>query len=609
MSSVARMQPVRPDSAPGSASSSFLTVRLLHAIADFVDTHGWLLFASISLACGWGLVHAMVTRRLDHDELFTFYIAQAPSLQRLFQVSHAVDFQPPISYLLVRASFAMFGASAWSCRLPFLLAYLCTAALIFYFVRRRLSPHYGLIAVLLLWGSPYSFLAYEARPYALLLCFTTLMLVSWYQATSECGLTGRRWTLAMVTVSGFGLLLSHVFGVLVYAAFCAAELLRSLIRRRPDWRVWLALMVPTISILTYLPMLHNHSITLFAREYRVTPLVLLSFYWESIRFVITPLALIATVALLWPILHRPGFHGPIVPRPIVHTPAFEDQPAESTAANSHAIRVPLGFLLVSISLIPLAIGMLLARTGTAFFSRYGIVWLVPFAMVPALVLGYRTQHDRLVGTAAVLLLATFFFFNTTGKSWLLDQVSNLAPPRVAAKLLYIFSLPPINTVHNPPIPSYLQAGIAAAPLVSDLDSVAPELPLVANTGLTFLEADHQESAQVAQRLYLLTDAEAASTIAHDTLFDHYERLKDAFPVIRGKIEPYCAFISSHPRFVVVGAYNHPQGWLLRKLDTDGAALHVIGTCSGYTEECQIYEVSVRPEECQNPGVSTKGAVQ
>ena len=594
MSSVARMQPVRAGSAPGPASSSFFTVRILHAIAHFADTHGWLFFAAISLACGWGLLQAMVTRRLDHDEIFTFYIAQAPSLHRLLQVSHAVDFQPPLSYLLVRASFAMFGTSAWSCRLPFLLAYLCTAALMFYFVGRHFSAHYGLISVLLLWGSPYSFLAYEARPYALLLCFTTLMLVSWYQAAAERGLTGRGWALAMVTVTGFGLLLSHVFGVLIYAAFFAAELLRSWIRRKPDWRLWLALLVPTISILTYLPMLHNHSITLFAREYRVTPLVLLSFYWESIRFVITPLAVIAAFALLWPIFHRP----------IVHI-----KPTETAAANSHAMRVPFGFLLVSFSFIPLAIGTLLARTGTAFFSRYGVVWLVPFAMVPALVLGYRTQHDRLVGTGAALLLAVLFFFNTTGKSWLLDQVSNLVSPRVAARLLYVLSLPPINTVHYPPIPPYLQAGIAAAPRASHLDSVAPGLPLVANTGLTFVEADQQESAQVAQRLYLLTDDEAASTIAHDTVVAHSEGLKEAFPLIRGKVEPYCAFISSHPRFVVIGAYNHPQGWLLRKLDRDGAQLRVIGTCSGYTEECQIYEVRVRSEECQNPSAPTKSVVR
>src|SRR5258708_8984023 len=117
---------------------------------------------------------------------------------------------------------------------------------------------------------------------------------------------------------------------------------------------------------------------------------------------------------------------------------------------------------------------------------------------------------------------------------------------------------------NPPIPSYLQAALAIAPSVSHLDAVAPQLPVVANTGLTFMELDREESAQVAQRLYMLTDEVAASTIAHDTVFAHYEQLVSAFP-IRGKIEDYCNFVSAHPRFVVVGADNNPQERLLRHL--------------------------------------------
>ena len=557
------MQPVRAALHPVPHRVPFFTVRILHAIAHFADTHGWLFFAAISLACGWGLLQAMVTRRLDHDEIFTFYIAQAPSLHRLLQVSHAVDFQPPLSYLLVRASFAMFGTSAWSCRLPF------PARL---FVHRRahvlfcgapffsaLRSNFCLIAM----GKSLLFLsAYEARPYALLLCFTTLMLV---KLVSGSGRTGPDRT-RLGARDGHG----DRIRTIALARFRRANLCCVFRRGTSPFldspKTRLALMVSAPGPDYLHPHLLAHASQSFhhavCQEYRVTPLVLLSFYWESIRFVITPLAVIAAFALLWPIFHRP----------IVHI-----KPTETAAANSHAMRVPFGFLLVSFSFIPLAIGTLLARTGTAFFSRYGVVWLVPFAMVPALVLGYRTQHDRLVGTGAALLLAVLFFFNTTGKSWLLDQVSNLVSPRVAARLLYVLSLPPINTVHYPPIPPYLQAGIAAAPRVSHLDSVAPGLPLVANTGLTFVEADHEESAQVAQRLYLLTDDEAASTIAHDTVVAHSEGLKEAFPLIRGKVEPYCAFISSHPRFVVIGAYNHPQGWLLRKLDRDGAQLRVIGT--------------------------------
>src|SRR5258708_21924859 len=120
----------------------------------------------------------------------------------LSKLLHPVDLHPPLSYLLVRVSFAIFGFSAWSCRLPFLLCYLVAAALLFYLLSRLLSPLYGLIATLFLWSTPYAYLAGEARPYAMLLCFTSLMLVSWYQAAEGEDLRRRRWALAALAASG-----------------------------------------------------------------------------------------------------------------------------------------------------------------------------------------------------------------------------------------------------------------------------------------------------------------------------------------------------------------------------------------------------------------------
>jgi hypothetical protein len=132
--------------------------------------------------------------------------------------------------------------------------------------------------------------------------------------------------------------------------------------------------------------------------------------------------------------------------------------------------------------------------------------------------------------------------------------------------------------------------------VSNLDAIDPDLPLVANTGLTFLEIDRQGDADLTKRLYLLNNRQAAASIAHDTVFENYDRLTKVFP-IRGKVEPYCAFISEHPRFLALGAYNHPQGWLLKKLDMDGADLHIVGTYAGITEEAQLYEVTVLKAAC------------
>ena len=152
---------------------------------------------------------------------------------------------------------------------------------------------------------------------------------------------------------------------------------------------------------------------------------------------------------------------------------------------------------------------------------------------------------------------------------------------------------------KPRISSHLQSQFNAALPISNLDAVEPNLPLVAGTGLTFLELDQRADSELAKRLYLLNDLQAAKSIAHDTVFENYDRLTKVFP-IRGKVLSYCAFISQHPHFVVVGAYNHPQGWLLRKLDMDGADLRIIGTYGGITEEAQVYDANVLDTNCPNP---------
>jgi 4-amino-4-deoxy-L-arabinose transferase-like glycosyltransferase len=567
-------------------SSPFVTVRLLQAVVRFVDTRGWIAFAAVSVVCGWLRLSGFASRHLDHDELYTFYIAQAPTLRQLLALTRTVDLHPPLSYLLIRTSFAIFGVSSWSCRLPSVLAFFFTVPLVFWLAKRILSPLYGIISVLFLWSVPFTYQADEARPYSLLLFFTALMLVSWYRASETSASNflsyDRRFALLTLTVGGFGLLLSHVLGVLPYAAFFAAELVRFSIRRKPDWGLWTALLSPAISGLTYLPLIRTHSGILFTDEYHATPMRIFNFYWWSISFLAVPLMLVALLACLWPVLRRP---------------ASQDQRQATPPAPLPATLRPLGVLLCCLSLVPLGVGILFAHTGTAFFDRYGIVVIIPIALIPALLLGFRTQRNQMAGVAVALVLSAALFLNTAGKVWLIEQLGNLAPPRVARYAINVLALPPIITERiKPRVPSHLRTALAAARPVSDLDTVDPDLALVANTGLTFLEIDRQGDAEVTKRLYLLDDRQAAASIAHDTVFENYDRLLKVFP-IRGKVEPYCTFIGEHPRFLALGAYNHPQGWLLKKLDMDGADLHIIGTYAGITEEAQLYEVTVLKAGC------------
>jgi 4-amino-4-deoxy-L-arabinose transferase-like glycosyltransferase len=564
-------------------SSPLATVWLLRTLSDFVDIHAWLVFAAVSSACGWIRLNGFGSRPLDHDELYTFYIAQAPTLRQLIDLTRTIDLHPPLSYLLTRLCFSLFGISAWSCRLPSVLAFLIATASLFWLVKHILSPLYGIIAVLLLWSVPFAYQADQARPYSLLLCFTTIMLVGWYRAieTVECGAPpyDRRWALLTLIIGGFGLLLSHVLGILPYAAFLGAESIRYLIRRRVDERLWAVLIAPAIAALTYVPLIHNRSVVLFTGDYRATPMRMIGFYSSSIRYLPIPLALVALLAAFGPALMRP------------------DKATVEHAQPLKSVVWPLGFLLACFTLIPLGVGIIFARSGTAFFDRYGVIILIPIALVPPIVLAYRTRRNQIAAILLALILGAILFLNSVGKPWLIEQIATFAPPHMARYVIAAFALPPlIEERAKPAVPDRLQKAFEAARPVTDLDAVEPDLPLVANTGLTFLEIDRQGDGKLTHRLYLLGDKQSATTIAHDTVFENYDHLNRSFP-IRGTVEPYCTFIRKHPHFLVLGAYSHPQGWLLKKLDKDGADLRIIGTYSGITEEAQLYEVAVTNTSC------------
>jgi hypothetical protein len=584
MSSVARSQPIRTGSKGASkvgyGSSSFFTVRLLYAIAELAEKHSWLVFVSICLGYGWGRVANLNSRHLDHDEIFTFYIAQAPTLRELLRLTHTIDFHPPLPYLLVRASFAIFGVSAWACRLPFLLAFLGTSVLLFVFLRRLLSPVYGLMGTLFLWSTPYAHLANEARPYAMLLCFTMLMLVSWYQLTEERELKDKRWALATLTASGVGLLLSHVLGVLAYAAFIATEVGRFWIRRRPDWRLWAALLLALISAVAYLPIIRSRFDISFADAWRVTPLRLAGCYWEALRYLITPLTFLGLIAAAWPFVSR--------------------RREEKARHELPVAGLPLRLLLMFLFLVPLEIGLIFARTGTAFYERYGSVFLIPCVVFPTLLLGYRTSCNRLAATCVAVSLVILFILNTSEKAWLTEELSSIFPSRVAARLMYALAFPPFGPppVTIPAVPRYLEADLSSAPRVAHLAAFEPGLALVAGNGPTFMELDQYQDAALGRRLYLLTNHDAAANITHATVFDHYEQVKAAFP-IRGQVEPYCVFLRGHFQFLVLGRYNHPDTWLLRKLEMDGATLRIVGIYEGddVIEEHHIYRVSVSSNPC------------
>src|SRR5271169_6840335 len=98
MSSLAQSPAISAEPEVHAGSSPLVTVWLLKALSRFIEAHGWMAFAAVSIVCGWMRMKTLGSRPLDHDELYTFYIAQAPTLKQLLALTRTVDLHPPLSY-------------------------------------------------------------------------------------------------------------------------------------------------------------------------------------------------------------------------------------------------------------------------------------------------------------------------------------------------------------------------------------------------------------------------------------------------------------------------------------------------------------------------------
>ena len=101
--------------------------RHLDTVAAFLEAHPWAIFAIIGLLYLVYLATHATARRLWHDELFTYYIAQAPTFGQMLQQTRTVDLNPPLYYIAARAVFKFLHPSDFAVRLPSMAAFLLAA--------------------------------------------------------------------------------------------------------------------------------------------------------------------------------------------------------------------------------------------------------------------------------------------------------------------------------------------------------------------------------------------------------------------------------------------------------------------------------------------------
>ena len=123
---------------------------LLTRLANFLEARPLISFLLLLCVTLPGMLGNSLDKPLWHDELFTYYIAQARSVSTLLKEIQLIDLNPPLSYLATRLSYSIFGVNTLSCRLPEIAGFLLAMLSVYLFVRRRAGTLYGLRAAGLL---------------------------------------------------------------------------------------------------------------------------------------------------------------------------------------------------------------------------------------------------------------------------------------------------------------------------------------------------------------------------------------------------------------------------------------------------------------------------
>ena len=190
------------------------------------------------------------------DELFTWYLAQQPTLEAIWDaLKSGVDPNPPLVYVVTSVSHSLFGTGELATRLPSIFAFWLALLFLFLFVYRRLGSISAFVCILVLSLTEAYRYSYEARSYSIVLACCCLALLCWQRA-SEGGPRG----LALIGLSlSLGIaLLSHYYAVLLFLPITAGEIHRSFQNRKVDAPVWVSITLGAIPILFLLPLIESN---------------------------------------------------------------------------------------------------------------------------------------------------------------------------------------------------------------------------------------------------------------------------------------------------------------------------------------------------------------
>ena len=489
----------------------------------------WIVLAALT-ALYVLIVSFGLRRPVWYDELLTFDIANAKTIPRMWEMIRKLDFQPPLGYLFSRFSMKLIGQTPLGLRLPSMLAFYFASVVLFFYVRRKVGNAYAACALLLLWVGQAGPYATEARPYALLLLFFATLLISWDVATTSEKRSVALWGVAF---SSLGMICAHVFAPLSLLPFLAAESARFSRTHKPDYRLWAALLLPVAAMILYIPLISGYGTISFPPDFQASWRKIPHFYYAIMSEISVALFLALCAALLVP----------------QQKPTVKLQTEPTVPARREEI-----VLFACLLAIPIVLDLLLMRRHGAFWDRYAITTEAAIYIGMAILLGSRLRKNQLAGYAA-------------------------------AAVLLIFCIR-VDVWRVSSVPQHQDALV--------LEGIRPDLPLVVGGGVTFFEMNHHERPKTLSRLYFLKNRAAALSYTNTNLFEDRGFPDHMYPglPISGHVEAYSDFLREHREFLVLGRYDAPEEWLLRKLKDDGAGLTWLGTYPVPYVDANLYLVTL-----------------
>jgi 4-amino-4-deoxy-L-arabinose transferase-like glycosyltransferase len=227
-------------------------------VDDVTRRHRLLCWLAFTVVYALGAVGASRMEPLPIDELITLHVSRLPSMSLVWSaLAQGADGNPPFFHVVTRIALALFGESELSLRLPSMVAFWFACLFLYLFVTRRYPPLFGWIAVLLIFRTFALFHSIEARPYPLVLAFSSLAMVCWQLAAEGkwrwLSLPGLAGALAAATSC-------HYYAALVSMPLALGELVRCKNVRKPDFPVWIALSAGLVPLAFYLPLMRGGSI-------------------------------------------------------------------------------------------------------------------------------------------------------------------------------------------------------------------------------------------------------------------------------------------------------------------------------------------------------------